>query len=86
VSTSFPLALMGLEGALGNDWRGKIGEIRRAYFEQHRSIKEIVRTLSVSRATVRKPAEASSSFVRRACGTGGMSNRITCGPNATDFW
>ncbi len=32
----------------------KIGEIRRVYFEQHRSIKEIVRTLSVSRATVRK--------------------------------
>src|ERR1017187_5584318 len=31
-----------------------IGEIRRAYFEQLRSIKEIVRTLSVSRATVRK--------------------------------
>ena len=31
-----------------------IGEIRRAYFEQHRPIKEIVRTLSVSRATVRK--------------------------------
>ena len=30
------------------------GEIRRAYFEQHRPIKEIVRTLSVSRATVRK--------------------------------
>ena len=32
----------------------EIGQIRRAYFEQHRSIKEIVRTLSVSRATVRK--------------------------------
>jgi hypothetical protein len=32
----------------------KIGEIRRAYFEQGRSIKEIVRTLSTSRATVRK--------------------------------
>ena len=32
----------------------KIGEIRRAYFEQQRPIKEIVRTLSVSRATVRK--------------------------------
>src|SRR5258708_2506522 len=32
----------------------KIGEIRRAYFEQHRSIKEIVRKLSVSRGTVRK--------------------------------
>ena len=31
-----------------------IGEIRRAYFEQHRPIKEIVRTLRVSRATVRK--------------------------------
>src|SRR6201996_1906135 len=31
-----------------------IGQIRRAYFEQHRSIKEIVRALSVSRATVRK--------------------------------
>ena len=31
-----------------------IGQIRRAYFEQHRPIKEIVRTLSVSRATVRK--------------------------------
>ena len=32
----------------------KIGEIRRAHFEQKRSIKEIVRTLSVSRATVLK--------------------------------
>jgi hypothetical protein len=31
-----------------------IGQIRRAYFEQHRPIKEIVRTLSESRATVRK--------------------------------
>src|SRR5271165_1917994 len=41
----------GLWGMMGVD---KIGEIRRAYFEQHRSIKEIVRTLSVSRATVRK--------------------------------
>ena len=38
-------------GMVGVD---KIGEIRRAYFEQHRPIKEIVRTLSVSRATVRK--------------------------------
>jgi hypothetical protein len=32
----------------------KIGEILRAYLEQARPIKEIVRTLSVSRATVRK--------------------------------
>ena len=38
-------------GMVGVD---KIGEIRRAYFEQGRAIKEIVRTLSVSRATVRK--------------------------------
>src|SRR5450759_5965228 len=38
-------------GMIGVD---KIGEIRRAYFEQDRSIKEIVRTLLVSRATVRK--------------------------------
>ena len=38
-------------GMIGVD---KIGEIRRAYFEQGRAIKEIVRTLSVSRATVRK--------------------------------
>jgi hypothetical protein len=39
---------------VGTPRRLTIGEIRRAYFEQHRSIKEIVRTLSVSRATVRK--------------------------------
>jgi len=32
----------------------KIGQIRRAFFERHLPIKEIVRTLSVSRATVRK--------------------------------
>jgi hypothetical protein len=32
----------------------QIGEIRRAYFEQRRPIKEIVRTLAVSRATVRR--------------------------------
>ena len=38
-------------GMIGVD---KIGEIRRAYFEQQRPIKEIVRTLWVSRATVRK--------------------------------
>ena len=32
----------------------KIGEIRRAFFERHMPIKEIVRSLFVSRATVRK--------------------------------
>jgi len=31
-----------------------IGRTRRAYFEEQRPIKEIVRTPSVSRATVRK--------------------------------
>jgi DNA invertase Pin-like site-specific DNA recombinase len=31
-----------------------IGKIRRAFFEQRRPIKEIVRTLSVSRTTVRR--------------------------------
>lgn len=41
-------ALSGLTNAAFAD------AIRRAYFEQHRPIKEIVRTLSVSRATVRK--------------------------------
>src|SRR6195256_5103491 len=42
------------KGVLGMIGVDVIGAIRRAYFEQHRSIKEIVRTLSVSRATVRK--------------------------------
>ena len=54
MSASFPLARIGREGLMGMVGVDKIGEIRRAYFEQERSIKEIVRTLSVSRATVRK--------------------------------
>ena len=45
------LAGKGFRGMISVDM---IGRIRRAYFEQHRPIKEIVRTLSVSRATVRK--------------------------------
>ena len=45
---------MGREGLWGMVGVDKIGQVRRAYFEQQRSIKEIVRTLSVSRATVRK--------------------------------
>ncbi len=48
------LVLIGREGLKGVIGVDKIGEIRRAYFEQHRPMKEIVRTLSVSRATVRK--------------------------------
>ena len=51
MSASFPLALIGREGFVGMIGVDMIGEIRRAYFEQHWPIKEIVRTLSVSRAT-----------------------------------
>ena len=49
-----PLALAGLEEQQGMMGVDTIGEIRRAYFEQHRPINEIARALSVSRATVRK--------------------------------
>jgi len=38
----------GREGPMGMSGVDKIGEIRRAYFEQGRAIKEILRTLSVS--------------------------------------
>jgi hypothetical protein len=48
------VAFDGREGAKGMSGVDKIGEIRRAYFEQGRTIKEIVRTLSASRATARK--------------------------------
>ena len=49
-----------------------IGQIRRAYFEQHRPIKEIVRTLSVSRATVRKVIRGQADRVQvRARGSAG---------------
>ena len=48
-------------GMIGVD---KIGEIRRAYFERHLPIKEIVRTLSVSRATVRKVIRGSATEFR----------------------
>jgi hypothetical protein len=41
------LALIGREGVMGMIGVDKIGDIRRAYFEQHRPIKEIVRMLSV---------------------------------------
>jgi hypothetical protein len=49
VSASFPLAPIGRDGRMGMVGVDKIGEIRRAYFEQERTIKEVVRTLSVSR-------------------------------------
>ncbi|HEY0281144.1 MAG TPA: hypothetical protein VGC27_00800, partial [Rhizomicrobium sp.] len=48
-----PAGLCGREGLGGMIGVDMIGAIRRAYFEEHRPIKEIVRTLSVSRGTVR---------------------------------
>src|SRR5258707_6600617 len=54
MSASFPLALKGRGRAWGMIGVDLIGQIRRDYFEQRRPIKEIVRRLSVSRATVRK--------------------------------
>ena len=51
---SLLLAIVGREGLEGMMAVDKIGQIRRAFFERHLPIKEIVRTLSVSRATVRK--------------------------------
>lgn len=42
----------------------RIGEIRRAYFDEHLSIKEIVRRLSVSRSTVRKVVRSSATAFR----------------------
>ena len=47
----------------------KIGEIRRAYFEQERSIKEIVRAFSVSRSTVRKVIRGLRNRVQIRSGT-----------------
>src|SRR3954463_10483811 len=48
------VACGGREGLVGMIGVDKIGQIRRGVFERHFPIKEIVRTLSVSRATVRK--------------------------------
>jgi transposase len=45
-----------------------IGQIRRAFFEQRRPIKEIVRTLSVSRATVRKVVRGQATEFKYARG------------------
>lgn len=42
----------------------RIGEIRRAYFEERLPIKEIVRRLSVSRATVRKVVRGQATVFR----------------------
>src|SRR5579863_7659749 len=48
------MVLSGREGYWGMVSVDVIGRVRRAYFERRLPIKEIVRTLSVSRATVRK--------------------------------
>jgi hypothetical protein len=55
------MAWGGLWGMIGVD---KIGEIRRAYFERHRSIKEIVRTLSVFSLVDRSYSSGRSAFGR----------------------
>src|SRR5271156_418805 len=55
----------GIWGMIGVDL---IGQIRRAYFDQHRPIKEIVRTLSVSRATVRKVVRSQATEFKYARG------------------
>src|SRR6202167_6128862 len=54
VSASFCMVLSGRVGYWGMPSRDLIGRFGRAYFEQRLPIKEIARTLSVSRATVRK--------------------------------
>src|SRR3954465_2473881 len=54
-----------LMGMIGVD---KIGQIRRAFFERHLPIKEIVRTLSVSRATVRKGTRGKATEFRHERG------------------
>jgi transposase len=56
-------------GGCGKDRLGVIevdliGQIRRAYFERQRPIKEIVRTLSVSRATVRKVVRGTATALK----------------------
>jgi hypothetical protein len=61
VMSVFPLfAVWRPGGACGDDWRGDDRQDRRAYFEQQLPIKEIVRTLSVSRSTVRKVIRSKS--------------------------
>src|SRR5436190_1546331 len=55
----------GIWGMIGVDL---IGQIRRAFFDQRRPIKEIVRTLSVSRSTVRKVIRGQETEFRYARG------------------
>ena len=47
-----------------------IGDIRRAYFEEHLPIKEIVRCLSVSGATVRKVVRGEVTWFKYDRGAG----------------
>ena len=54
VSVPIFARLLGREGLFGDDKRGPYRQIKRAYFERHHPIKEIVRRLSASRTTVHK--------------------------------
>src|ERR1700720_1233151 len=75
MSASFPLALIGREGFVRMIGVDMIGEIRRAYFEQHWPIKEIVRTLSVSRATVRKVVRSQKTELKYERGIQGRARQ-----------
>ena len=62
-----------------------IGDIRRAYFEQRLPIKEIVRTLRVSRATVRKVVRShKTAFKYRARRAAGAEARCVGGSSGPD--
>src|SRR6266436_4893965 len=67
VSVSLPFGLglpwEGRAGVIGVDL---IGQIRRAFFEQRRAIKEISRELRVSRTTVRKVVRSGASEFKYA--------------------
>jgi len=54
---------------MGDDWVDLIGDIRRAYYEEQLPIKEIVRRLSVSRASVRKVVRGQATIFKydRGC-------------------
>lgn len=52
-----------------------IGEVRRPYFARHSPIKEIVRTLSVSRTTLRRLGAAAGSTLSRSSASRPRSGR-----------
>ncbi len=63
-----------------------IGRIRRAYFDRQRSIKEIVRTLSVSRATVRKVVRGQATEFKYERGVQGSPFGAKLGSRLEAIW